>query len=85
MLQMIVGLIVGLILFLCAYLGYREGIRLGYNASKGIIPLSPIATVQTYYNGKLSKEELEQQKKENEDILAMLNYNGDTLRGDTIG
>ena len=53
---------VGILLFLCLFLGYREGLRLGMRASKGIEPppiKSPVQIVRDIKERHEIKKEIE--------------------------
>jgi len=73
----ILGTIIGIVLFLCAYIGFKAGLRLGMNASKGIAPppvKSPVKAVQAI------KTEIKQAKADddfNKGFNAIMGYNGD--------
>ena len=73
----IISTIIGIVLFLCAYAGFKTGLRLGMQSAKGIIPepvKSPVKAVQEF------KKEIEQSKADkifNEGINAIMSYNGD--------
>lgn len=73
-----------IVLFLCAFLGYREGLRLGMQTAKGIelskIP-TPIQAVKTVIKEvKQIKQEHEQSKadkKYNEQLEKLYSYTGE--------
>jgi hypothetical protein len=75
----IIGTIIGIVLFLCLYFGFKTGLRLGMNASKGkeIEPLkSPIKAIQDIKENK----ELEKKDKEFQDgMKAILEYDPDNV------
>jgi hypothetical protein len=76
---MYLGLIIGLILFLCAYMGFKQGLRLGMNTAKGIVPdaiRSPITIIKEH---KLSKEQEKKRAKEEAEFMKMLAYNGEAM------
>jgi hypothetical protein len=76
----ILSTIIGIVLFLCLYFGFREGLRLGMNVSKGkeIEPLkSPIKAIQEIKESK----ELEKKEKEfDEGMKAILEYDPDSVK-----
>jgi len=52
-LYFIISVIIGIALFLCAWTGYKAGLRLGMNAAKGIAPpplKNPVIAVQDAVN-----------------------------------
>jgi hypothetical protein len=75
----ITSTIIAIVLFLCLYFGFREGLRLGMNVSKGkeIEPLkSPIKAIQEI------KENMELEKKEREfqeGVKAIMEYDPDAV------
>jgi len=84
MLMVISSVIIAIMLFLCAYLGYREGLRLGMQTSKGVEPAkirSPVEVVKNIVKEvNQTKQEHEQaklEKKYAEDLEKLLNYTGD--------
>lgn len=73
----IVGTILGIVLFLCLYFGFREGLRLGMNVSKGkpIEPIkSPIKVIQEHIETKEAKKA---EKELQDEIDAVMGYTGD--------
>ncbi|HRR04858.1 MAG TPA: hypothetical protein P5215_06240 [Bacteroidales bacterium] len=78
---LLLGLSIGIGLFLCAFLGFREGLRLGMNVSKGndIKPFkTPIRVIQEHKTNK----EVEKANKEFQDELnALMSYTGDEPEG----
>jgi hypothetical protein len=73
----IISTALSIVLFLCLYLGFRTGLRLGMNTAKGITPepiKTPLKAVQEY---KENKEQAEANKLYNEGLNAILTYNGD--------
>lgn len=77
MIQTIYGLIIGLVLFLCAYTGFKQGLRLGMNTSKGVIP-KPIRNPLTVIDEiKLTKEQRKKQEEEQKWFDEMLAFNGE--------
>lgn len=73
----IVSTIIGIVLFLCLYFGFREGLRLGIDVSKGkpIEPLkSPIKAIQEHVE---SKEAKKAEKELQDEIDAIMGYTGD--------
>ena len=81
MIYLIVGAIIAIVLFLCAYLGFKEGLRLGMNASKGISPTplkNPIQIVEDSIELiNVNKENTEYDK----ELAEMLMYTGDKPKG----
>lgn len=75
----ITSTIIAIVLFLCLYFGFREGLRLGMNVSKGkeIEPLkSPIKAIQEIKeNRELEKKEREFQ----EGVKAIMEYDPDAV------
>jgi hypothetical protein len=73
----IVSTALAIVLFLTLYFGFREGLRLGMNVSKGkpIEPLkSPIKAIQEHIENK----EIKNAEKELQDeIDAIMGYTGD--------
>lgn len=66
-----------IVLFLCLYFGFREGLRLGMNVSKGkpIEPLkSPIKAIQEHIENKEVKKA---EKELQDEIDAIMGYTGD--------
>lgn len=73
----IVGTILGIVLFLCLYFGFREGLRLGIDVSKGkpIEPLkSPIKAIQEHIETKEAKKS---EKELQDEIDSIMSYTGD--------
>ena len=71
-----------IVLFLCLYFGFREGLRLGMNISKGkpIEPIkSPIKAIQEHVE---SKETKKAEKELQEEIDAIMGYTGDIEGGE---
>jgi hypothetical protein len=78
----IVSTIIGIVLFLCLYFGFREGLRLGMNVSKGkpIEPLkSPIKAIQEHIENKEVKKA---EKELQDEIDAIMGYTGDLPEGE---
>ena len=74
---LLLGLSIGIVLFLCAFLGFREGLRLGMNVSKGkpIEPVkSPIKAIQEHIENKEVKKA---EKELQDEIDAIMGYTGD--------
>jgi hypothetical protein len=70
-----------IVLFLCLYFGFREGLRLGMNVSKGkpIEPLkSPIKAIQEHIENKEVKKA---EKELQDEIDAIMGYTGDLPEG----
>lgn len=82
MLIAIITMALSIVLFLCLYLGFCTGLRLGMNAAKGIIPepvKTPINVVHEYKEHTTQERE---NKKIKEGIDAIMNYTGDVPEGD---
>mgnify|MGYP000961818792 CR=1 FL=1 len=72
----IISTALGIVLFLCLYLGFRTGLRLGMQTSKGQVPpkIDPVGTIQA------KKEEAKQAKLTGnllEGYANMMAYDGD--------
>jgi len=82
MLIIISSVIIAIMLFLCSFLGFKQGLKLGMQSAKGIEPItkSPIAIikeiVKEHQETKLEKELAEQEKKYNEGVERMMHYTG---------
>lgn len=75
----ILSAIIGTALFLCAYLGFRTGLRLGMNVAKGQMP-PPVKTPVEVVHEIIDKKEIEKVNKDIMDELnALMNYTGDDL------
>ena len=77
---LLLGLSIGVVLFLCAFLSFREGLRLGMNVSKGKEiepPKSPIKAVQEH---KINKELEKKEKEFEEGIKAIFEYDPDSVK-----
>ena len=73
----IISTALAIVLFLCLYFGFREGLRLGMNVSKGkpIEPLkSPIKAIQEHIENKEVKKA---EKELQDEIDAIMGYTGD--------
>lgn len=78
----IISTALAIVLFLCLYFGFREGLKLGIDVSKGkpIQPLkSPIKAIQEYAENKEAKKT---EKELLAEIDAVMNYTGDIEGGD---
>ena len=73
----IIGIALAIVLFLCLYLGFRTGLRLGMSAAKGIIPPQIRTPVQVVQEVKESAEQAKANKAYNEGLNAILSYTGD--------
>ena len=73
----IISTIIGIVLFLCLFLGFKEGLRLGMNAAKGIQPAplkNPVqAVIETVEGVKAHKDNDEYDK----ELAEMMRYTGD--------
>ena len=73
----IISTALAIVLFLTLYFGFREGLRLGMNVSKGkpIEPIkSPIKAIQEHVE---SKETKKAEKELQDEIDAIMGYTGD--------
>jgi hypothetical protein len=77
----IISTALAIVLFLCTFLGYREGIRLGMTTAKGIIPEPIKNPVQAVREIKQHIDESKEAKEEADEIAAMMAYNGDAPKG----
>lgn len=78
----IISTALAIVLFLCLYFGFREGLKLGIDVSKGkpIQPLkSPIKAIQEYAENKEAKKT---EKELLAEIDAVMNYTGDIEDGE---
>lgn len=60
--ELIISTGVGILLFLCFFLGYREGLRLGMRAARGIEPQkikTPVAIVKEHQEQKKAEEKVQ--------------------------
>ena len=59
--EMICAAGIGVLLFVCGYLGFRQGVRLGMQAGKGQLPpkLDPSGAIKGKKNGKKTETETE--------------------------
>lgn len=82
MLTTIISIALGIVLFLCLYLGFRTGIRLGMNASKGITPpplKNPVIAVQDAVNDvREHSEKIDNDKLIAEGLRNIFSYTGET-------
>lgn len=82
MLVVISSTIIGIVLFLCLYLGFKTGLRLGMNAAKGIQPVplkNPVqAVIETVEGVKAHKDNEEYDK----ELAEMMRYTGDINKGE---
>jgi hypothetical protein len=65
------------LLFLCAFLGFKEGLRLGLNVTKGITPQPTKNPIQAITDIVEEVKNNKGQKDTQEIFNNMLNYNGD--------
>lgn len=78
----IISTALAMVLFLTLYFGFREGLRLGTNVSKGkpIEPIkSPIKAIQEHVE---SKETKKAEKELQDEIDAIMGYTGDIEGGE---
>lgn len=77
MAYLILCVVVAIVFFLCLFLGFKEGLRLGMNAAKGIQPTplrNPVqAVIETVEGVKAHKENEEYDK----ELAEMMRYTGD--------
>jgi hypothetical protein len=80
----ILSVIIAIMLFLCAFLGFREGLRLGKDVANGIMPekiRSPMAVVKDIKKEieltKLEKEQAKEEAKHQEDLHKLMSYTGE--------
>lgn len=76
----IASVALAIVLFLCLYLGFRTGLRLGMQVAKGEAPesIKPVqAVVNTVQDIKTSKTSAEANKAFSDGFTAIMNYNGD--------
>lgn len=78
----IISTALAIVLFLCLLLGFRYGLRLGMNASKGITPpplKNPVIAVQDAVNDvKEHGEKIDSDKLFSEGLRNILSYTGET-------
>ena len=71
----------GVVLFFIAFMGFKQGMRLGINTAKGEVPLSPVEEVKETINKareiKVEHEQAKVNKKFEEDMTKFMNYTGD--------
>lgn len=81
MVYLIACVTIAIILFLCLFLGFKEGLRLGMNAAKGIQPAplkNPVqAVIETVEGVKAHKDNEEYDK----ELAEMMGYTGDLPKG----
>lgn len=77
----IISTALGIVLFLCLFLGFKTGIRLGMNTVKGITPpplKNPVIAVQDAVNEvKEHGEKIDADKLISEGLRNMFGYTGD--------
>lgn len=77
----IISTILGIVLFLCLLLGFRYGLRLGMNASKGITPAplkNPVIAVQDAVNEvKEHSEKIDNDRLIAEGLRNIFSFTGD--------
>ena len=73
----IISTALAIVLFLCAFLGFREGLRLGINVSKGK-PIEPLKTpIKAMRENKASKETEKANKEFQDELNSIMGYTGD--------
>lgn len=72
---MIIAVALGIVLFLCLYLGFKTGLRLGMQTARGKIPeVNPVTIIKEAHD----KREIEKENKElNSEIEEIMSYTGD--------
>lgn len=79
--QIAISASLAIVFFLCLYLGFRTGLRLGMQSAKGIAPppiKTPAQAVEDWWKGKEDKKENKEFK---DGIDSMWDYNGDIPKG----
>lgn len=77
MLYLIISTTIGIVLFLCAFLGFQQGLRLGMRATKGIEPQPVRNPIQFIKDIKQDIEMSKEAKEELSELAKMFAYNGD--------
>lgn len=77
MITAIISTALGIVLFLCLYLGFRTGLRLGMTTAKGIIPPPVKNPVEAVQGIKQDIAQAKSNKAFTEGINAIMNYTGD--------
>lgn len=71
----------GGVLFFIAFMGFKQGLRLGIKTAKGETPPSPVEEVKETINKvreiKVELEQAKVNKKFEEDMAQFMNYTGD--------
>jgi len=71
----------GVVLFFIAFIGFKQGLRLGMITAKGETPLSPVEEVKETVNKvreiKIEHEQVKVNKKFEEDMTKFMSYTGD--------
>ena len=77
----IISTALGIVLFLCLFLGFKTGIRLGMNTARGITPpplKNPVIAVQDAVNDvKEHGEKIDSDRLFSEGLKNILSYTGD--------
>ena len=72
----IISTALAIVLFLCAFIGFREGVRIGMNTAKGITP-PPVKTPVQAIQEVITDVTTGRAAKEQQDALnAMLTFDG---------
>jgi len=71
-----------IVLFLCLYLGFRTGLRLGMNTAKGITPPPLRNPVQVIQEVRDSAEQSKASKAYTEGLNNIMSYTGDLPKGE---
>jgi hypothetical protein len=66
-----------IVLFLCLYLGFRTGLRLGMNTAKGITPEPVGSPAKVICDFKEAREQDKTDKAYSEGVQSILTYTGD--------
>lgn len=77
LINLITSAIIAIVLFYCAFLGYKEGLRLGMQATKGIEPQKIRSPVQVIQQMKQEHEQSKADKKFEEGLSRLMNYTGE--------
>lgn len=77
MLIVIISIALGIVLFLCLYLGFRTGLRLGMNTARGITPPSIKSPVKAVQDIKSNIEQAKADDAFNKGFAALMGYDGD--------